>query len=112
METKAKTIGEFIDFCDKSRECMVGRKININLLEKYYAVANVVRQLFTDATIEAEKPNRIISTTNIVIIGAYFDCEKEVKELFIKVLQNIDGISISSTNQFKNNESKKTYLLC
>lgn len=111
METKAKTVGEFIDFCDKSRECMEGRKINIDLLEKYYAVANVVRLLFTDAIIEVEKPNRRINTTNIVIHSAYFDCEKEAKELFIKVLQNVDGISISSTDQFKNDESNKNVLI-
>lgn len=111
METKAKTVGEFIDFCDKSRECMEGRKINIDLLEKYYAVANVVRQLFADAIIEVEKPNRRINTTNIVIQCSYFDCEKEAKELFIKVLQNVDGISISSTDQFKNDESNKNVLI-
>lgn len=51
METKATTIGKFIDFCDKARECMEGCKINVEVLDRYFTVAKVAWKLFADAII-------------------------------------------------------------
>lgn len=92
---KFETVKDFITFCDKARENIEGEKINVENLDRFYAVAKVVKQLFGNAKIEVERPNQSVKETNIIIRDKCVDFDRERKETLIKILESVDGVSIS-----------------
>lgn len=94
-----KTAKDFIKYIDESRKTTEANKLNIDKLDKYFAIAEVVKEIFAGAKIEVEQPQKDIRETNITIIDKSVDFEDERKYKLLKVLENVDGFSFSGIRE-------------
>ncbi len=108
---KFETVKDFITFCDNARQDINGDKINVENLDRFYAVADVVKELFGDAKIEVERPKQTAKATNIIIKNTYNDFEGERKDRLLKVLANVDGVSFSGCSKHDEQDGKFVMIL-